>query len=79
MRLFVSLLLALGTFSAGVALGAAQAVYVHPVPPKVMTGEELGFRVEGRKGDIPVGTLVVKVNGDWVEVEFGAGVKRITK
>jgi hypothetical protein len=39
---------------------------------------DLGFRVDGRKGNAPVGSLVVRVNGQWVEAEFGAGVKRLT-
>ena len=45
---------------------------VKPVtPPKVMTGADVGFRVEGiRGGNTPVGALVVKVNGEWVEAEI---------
>jgi hypothetical protein len=48
----------------------AQALEVKPVPHKVLTGADVGFRVEGiRGGNTPVGTLVVKVNGEWVEVD----------
>ena len=79
MRWIVSLVLALGLFSAGVAIGAAQAVNAQPVPLRVMSGDDFGFRVQGRKGDTPVGTLVVRVNGEWVEVQFAVGVKRITE
>jgi hypothetical protein len=49
----------------------AQELAVTPVPPKVMTGSDLGFRVEGLRGGTPVGTFVVKVNGEWVEVGDG--------
>ena len=48
----------------------AQAVGVTPVPPRVMTGDEIGFRVEGLRGDTPVGRVVVRVNGRWVEAEI---------
>ena len=79
MRLIVSLVLAFCTFSAGVAVGAAQAVQVQRVPPKVMSGEDFGFRVEGRRGDTPVGTLVIRVNGEWMEAQFAAAVRPVTK
>jgi hypothetical protein len=79
MRWIVSLVLALGLFSAGIAIGATQAVSAQPVPLRVMSGDDFGFRVQGRKGDTPVGTLVVRVNGEWVEVQFAVGVKRITE
>jgi hypothetical protein len=35
-----------------------------------MTGSDVGFRVEGIRGGTPVGTLVVKVNGEWVEADL---------
>ena len=54
------------------ALGriSAQVIGVRPVPAKVMTGEDLGFQVEGLRGDTPVGRIVVKVNGRWVNAEL---------
>ena len=55
---------------AATAWVTAQAVVVNKVAPKVMTGADIGFRVEGLRGDTPVGTLVVKVNGEWVEAEI---------
>ena len=79
MRMVVSLVLAFGVFSAGVAIGAAQALNAQPVPPRVISGDDFGFRVQGRKGDTPVGTLVVRVNGEWVEVQFAVGLKRVTE
>jgi len=38
----------------------------------VIAGENLGFRVEWMHGDVPVGTLVVRVKGNWVTAEIGA-------
>ena len=53
-----------------------------PVPssqaPTVISGNDFGFRIDSRKGDTPVGTMVARVNGQWVEVEFGVAVKRLT-
>jgi len=54
----------------------AQELAITPVPPKVMTGTDLGFRVEGLRGATPVGTVVIKVNGEWVEVGTGPGPVR---
>ncbi len=55
---------------AATAWVTAQAVAITKVPPKVMTGSDVGFRVEGIRGNTPVGTLVVKVNGEWVTAEI---------
>ncbi len=73
--------LVLGVALAGVsAVGYSQrAIRPQPVEPKVFTGDELGFRTMARKGDTPVGQLVVRVDGDWKEVEFSYGVKLITE
>lgn len=63
----VALILGAGT---AWATSQSQLVAVNPVTPRVVTGEDLGFRVEGlRGGTTPVGTLVVRVNGEWVEAE----------
>jgi len=65
---------------AGVLLGAgvlafAQVVMPEAVPAVVLSGSEVGFRMVARKGDKAVGQLVVRVDGRWVEAEFGGGVK----
>jgi hypothetical protein len=42
----------------------------HPnVNGLVIAGENLGFRVDGYRGTTPVGTIVVRVGGEWVDVE----------
>ena len=35
--------------------------------PVVLSGEDLGFRVESYERGKPIGTLVVRLNGRWVE------------
>jgi len=70
---------ALGTFFVvllGLAAwgGAQPAVAARPVvPPVVLAGPDVGFRMTGVKGDTPVGQLVVRVKGEWRVVEFGTG------
>jgi hypothetical protein len=44
--------------------------------PEVIAGPDVGFRVDSYNGETPVGELVVRRNGKWVAVQFGAGVKR---
>lgn len=46
--------------------------------PTILSGGDLGFRVDGRKGNTAVGMLMVRINGQWVEVQFGGGVKPLT-
>ena len=46
-------------------------------PPVIISGSDLGFRVERQSGNTVVGTLVVRFNGQWVVPESGVGVKRL--
>lgn len=39
--------------------------------PVVLTGDEIGFRVHGMHGDTPMGIIVVRAGGAWVEAELG--------
>jgi hypothetical protein len=69
-RYFVAGFLVALILSAVSAWATSQAVMVNPVTPRVVTGEDLGFRVEGlRGGTTPVGTVVIRVNGEWVQAE----------
>ena len=56
------------TALAGVVYG--QAFGVQPVTPTVVSGPDVGFRIEGMRGGTPVGRLVVRMNGRWVEADF---------
>ena len=46
--------------------------------PAVIAGNDIGFRVESHKGNTPVGRLVVRINGQWVEAQFSMVAKRVT-
>jgi len=45
--------------------------------PVTLSGDDIGFRIESRRGDAIVGRLVVRVDGKWVDAEFGGGVRRL--
>ena len=46
---------------------AAQAPTAKPFPT-VIGGSDFGYRVDGlRKGEAPIGTLVVRIDGGWYE------------
>jgi hypothetical protein len=46
--------------------------------PLVLSGADLGFRVEGQKGDAVVGRFVVRVNGRWLDVDAAFSPKVLT-
>ena len=52
---------------------SAQAAEQTPV----ISGSDIGFQVESQRGGIPVGRLVVRVDGRWVVAEFSTGVRRL--
>jgi hypothetical protein len=46
---------------------AAQAPTAKPFPT-VVAGSDFGYRVDGlHKGEAPIGTLVVRIDGGWYE------------
>ena len=71
-------------FAAGV-WGFAQVPLPQPAPRQpgteqstVIAGGDLGFRVDGHKGKTPLGRFVVRIDGQWVEIEESAGVRRLS-
>jgi hypothetical protein len=59
------------------ALARAQ-VRMTPLPsPVVLSGSDIGFRLEGRIGSTPAGTLVIRVNGKWVAPTASTGGVRL--
>ena len=41
------------------------------VAPTVIAGSDLGFRIESTKDNIPVGKIVVRIDGRWIEAQVG--------
>jgi hypothetical protein len=67
-------------FMAAAAFGYAQArPGMKPVAPFVLSGADIGFRVEGLKGTLVTGQLVVKINEQWIDIEDSSfGPKLLT-
>ena len=68
-----------GVSLVGVAIVSAQAqaqAYLPLPEPKVLSGADVGFRVDGLTGETPTGTVVVRVNGRWVNAILGSGRTR---
>jgi len=70
--IWVGSLLFVGVWSSSSAQPQPQT----PVEPYVLSGTDLGFRVESRRGDTPRGQIVVRINGQWVPVILGTGLSR---
>ena len=46
---------------------------------RVVSGNDLGFRIDSERGGVPTGHFVIRVNGNWVEVKESVGVSRLTQ
>jgi hypothetical protein len=88
----VGLGLVAGTLGTSAWLQAQVAEPRHPTPQEVQldtrpqqpgrvySGDDIAFRVVGRNGRTPIVVLVVKLNGEWVDVEFGGGgIRKLTQ
>ena len=50
-----------------------------PADAAILSGGDLGFRVEGNKDGNAVGTLMVRVNGTWVKAMFTPTTTRLSQ
>jgi len=62
-----------------VAVGAWSSRQGQPAgrQPVIVSGDDIGFRVEGERDGTKIGRLVVRVDGKWVEVEFSKSVVHV--
>jgi hypothetical protein len=60
------------------ALARAQTPAPRGSSPTIISGSDLGFRIAGQRGDRVTGTLMVRINGEWVVAEPVAGIKALT-
>ena len=63
--------LAVGVVVSVVAFGLSGYAQGPIQAPTVLSGPDLGFRLEGQFQNQPYGTLMVRVKGEWVEVRLG--------
>ena len=72
-RLVVCLAILVALWTVGSALTAQ-------TPEKrVVSGSDLGFRIDSERGGVPTGRFVVRVNGQWVEVKETVGAARVSQ
>jgi sensor domain CHASE-containing protein len=57
----------LASLVAVAATARDQTIEVVPGRSRILSGGEIGFRVDGIQGNVPAGTLVILWNGQWVE------------
>jgi hypothetical protein len=51
-----------------------------PGAARVLSGDEIGFRLQGVEGETPVVVPVIRRNGEWVEVALGGGgIRKLTR
>ena len=52
------------------ARAQVKGIIVPPVgaPPQILSGPDLGFRLQGQRDDTALGTLVVRIQGEWFRV-----------
>jgi hypothetical protein len=76
-RILLSLAWALSLIIVG-AIAHAQTPTQRGATPSIISGSDLGFRVARQSGDHVTGTLVVRINGEWLVAEPAAGAKALT-
>ena len=47
-------------------------------PPTIISGGDLGFKVARQQGNRVMGTLVVRINGEWLDAEPAPGAKALS-
>ncbi|MGB7219756.1 MAG: hypothetical protein WBD07_13240 [Vicinamibacterales bacterium] len=57
--------------------GWASAQILTVREPVVLSGGDIGFQVDSQRGGVPVGKIVVRVDGKWVEAQLSTGIKRL--
>ena len=62
-----------------VAVGVLASAQTRPSSDTdIVSGNDIGFRLEGSQANGPRGTLVVRVNGKWVDAQFAVKPNRVT-
>ena len=60
-----------------VVVGTLVSAQVRREPSPVISGGDIGFRPDGWNGKVRTGTLVVRVNGEWVDTMLVGGVRTV--
>lgn len=46
---------------------------------RVVSGGDIGFRIDSERNGVPTGRLVIRMNGQWVEPKEAVGPSRLTQ
>ncbi len=68
-RRFVLIVAILAVFVLAAGVWAAEQAK-RDQSARVISGQDLGIRLERRQGSVMLGTLVVRVDGQWVQVQL---------
>ena len=69
----------LASLVAVIGVGSFTLAQTSQSEPRIVSGDDFGFRVEGtepRTGR-PTGTLMLRMDGEWVEAGWSGGVRLI--
>jgi hypothetical protein len=69
----------LASLVAVIGVGSFTLAQTSQSEPRIVSGDDIGFRVEGtepRTGR-PTGTLMLRMDGEWVEAGWSGGVRLI--
>ena len=70
---------AVGASAGGAAVAAEILATGQSNEARVLSGSDLGFRIDGTARDgTPIGTFVVRVDGKWVSPQFQPMLRRAT-
>jgi|KBSSwiStaDraftv2_1062776.scaffolds.fasta_scaffold16165_4 hypothetical protein len=76
LKLALAWILSLVVVAAGSHLIVAQT---NNADRRVVSGSDLGFRIDSERSGVPTGHFVIRVNGNWVEVREGVVASRLTQ
>jgi hypothetical protein len=66
----------LSLFAASTISRAQAQPWTPLTEPTVVAGDDVGFRVEWMNNRVPTGTIVIRLNGQWVEARIGEPADR---
>lgn len=67
----VAVMWALSLVAVGSWVRAQPQKWTPIAEPVILSGNDLGFRVEWMNGQVPTGQIVIRLKGQWVEAKVG--------
>jgi hypothetical protein len=77
MRRYIAAGLVLAAVCIAGVWARAQAQTPSAPEPTIITGGDVGFRIDRWQGDTPIGRWVIRHDGKWVEPRTSAGTHRV--